>query len=271
MNLSSQKFKHRVLTASILAPIVILAIFLLPPFIFAFAITLCLAIIGWEWCRLTGLSILADQIVFIFALLFSFFIAYTFLNFVVLILAIIWWIVAIFLIARYPASKEILSKSKIIFSIVGLLILVPGAVAIINVHELGPQYLIYGFIIVWSTDTGAFFVGQRFGRHKLAPQVSPGKTIEGVFGGLCLALIIGILGAWVLRIPFHLWPWLILLIVCVSLASVVGDLFESMIKRHAGVKDSGNWLPGHGGLLDRIDSLTCAMPVFALGMIWLGL
>jgi phosphatidate cytidylyltransferase len=127
-----------------------------------------------------------------------------------------------------------------------------------NIAPEGWAYVLFTIIVTWASDTGAFFAGTRFGRHKLAPSISPGKTWEGVGGGIILAMIAGIaLGGW-LGLPM---VWRVIIAVLISLAAVVGDLFESALKRHAGLKDSGTLLPGHGGVLDRFDSLFLTAPL----------
>jgi phosphatidate cytidylyltransferase len=117
--------------------------------------------------------------------------------------------------------------------------------------EHGLELLLWTFLVTWSTDIGAYFAGRRFGRRKLAPSISPGKTVEGLYGGIAAATLIG--GAWVLGTGLGL-P-LLILAPLFALAAQGGDLFESSLKRRAGVKDSGDWLPGHGGVLDRLDGL----------------
>jgi phosphatidate cytidylyltransferase len=128
--------------------------------------------------------------------------------------------------------------------------------------------LLYLLVLIAAADVGAYFGGRLFGRHKLAPQVSPGKTWEGFVAGVVAAACVAVAGAIIFDMPF--WPWLVLCLL-VAVVSVIGDLTESMFKRHVGLKDSGRLLPGHGGLLDRIDSLTAAAPTFLLGLLALGL
>ncbi len=155
-------------------------------------------------------------------------------------------------------------------ALAGLPVLVPAWLALSYLHrvpERGPQLTLFLLLLVFAADIGAYFAGRAFGRLKLAPQVSPGKTWEGVIGGLSSAALIAYAGA----LWFKFDTIAILGLGCaVALVSVVGDLTESMFKRHVGLKDSGAILPGHGGMLDRLDSITAAAPVFALGMVWLG-
>lgn len=130
----------------------------------------------------------------------------------------------------------------------------------------------YLFLLVWGADSGAYFVGRKFGRKKLAPSVSPNKSVEGLYGGVSVAAIIIVVVAWIyLDLTLIQYLLFIILSVVTVLGSVLGDLFESMIKRRAGIKDSGRVLPGHGGVLDRIDSLLAAAPIFAAGMYLLKL
>ena len=134
----------------------------------------------------------------------------------------------------------------------GLLYAVLPALALLWIRErAGINLLLWAFIVTWSTDIGAFFVGRRFGRRKLAPAISPGKTLEGLYGGVAAAALLG--AAWVFGM--HLGKPLLVLAPIFALAAQAGDLFESALKRRAGVKDSGNLLPGHGGVLDRLDGL----------------
>ena len=127
----------------------------------------------------------------------------------------------------------------------------------------------YVFGLVWCADSGAYFVGRKFGKRKLAPRVSPNKSIEGLMGGLATSAVVAVAVGYY-ALPHELLPQLAFLVLSgvATLSSVLGDLFESMLKRRAGIKDSGTILPGHGGVLDRIDSLLSATPVFALG-VWL--
>jgi phosphatidate cytidylyltransferase len=177
-----------------------------------------------------------------------------------------WWAVASVWLA-FAARRG----GRAVASCAGLLVLAPAAVALahlVRIQSHGQALLLYLVVLVAAADVGAYFGGRRFGRRKLAPYVSPGKTWEGFGCGLLAAGLVGLAGALVLAEPWM--PWLGLSL-GVALISVIGDLAESMFKRRAGLKDSGTLLPGHGGVLDRIDSLTAAGPVFLLGLRTFGL
>lgn len=174
------------------------------------------------------------------------------------------WILSVYWVKSYPEYDNWYNAS---LNGIGL-VLVPAAVtAIFSVWMNSPWWLMYLFLLVWGADSGAYFVGRKFGKKKLAPDVSPNKSIEGLYGGLFTAMLIVIVVEIIyldLSIAEHIL-FLILSVITVF-SSVLGDLFESMIKRRAGIKDSGRILPGHGGVLDRIDSLLAAAPIFAAGM-----
>ncbi len=170
----------------------------------------------------------------------------------------------------YPASAALWRTSRPLRVLFGILTVIPffwGMMALRQYHYdtdhfAGAWWLLFVMLLVWGADSGAYMFGRLFGKHKLAPKVSPGKTWEGFFGGLLSSAIIAWLFA--LLAPLSVAPGtLIICAVIATLASVLGDLTESMFKREAGIKDSGNLIPGHGGILDRIDSLTAAVPVFA--------
>ena len=178
----------------------------------------------------------------------------------------VWWLVAfVWLALRAQAGGRLAA------AVVGFLVLVPAGLGLEHLVELRPNgrlLLLYLLVLIAAADVGAYFGGRAFGRRKLAPHVSPGKTWEGFAAGMLAAAAVGAASAQMFDVPF--WPWLFLCEL-VALVSVIGDLTESMFKRHVGLKDSGSLLPGHGGVLDRIDSLTAAAPTFLLGLMALGL
>jgi phosphatidate cytidylyltransferase len=126
-------------------------------------------------------------------------------------------------------------------------------------------------MLVWAADTGAYFVGVRMGKHKMAPRISPNKSWEGFWGGLAGASLVAVFAVKLLGLGWDDLPVLVFLTIIAAMMSVAGDLFESLLKRHSGHKDSGRLIPGHGGMLDRLDSLLAALPVFMVGKLWLGL
>jgi phosphatidate cytidylyltransferase len=195
-----------------------------------------------------------------------------------LILTCLWWLLVLNWIRTYPDGFGEDNPPRWVKAGAGLLV-IPGTIAAVMLlhgaegpEHHGPLRLLFAFFLVWAADVGAYFAGRAFGRRKLAPKVSPGKTWEGVYGGVALALVVAaIAGTWLFELQGVRWLPFLLLCVAVVLYSIVGDLGESLLKREAGAKDSGTLLPGHGGLLDRIDSLLAALPAMALGLRWLGL
>jgi phosphatidate cytidylyltransferase len=182
-----------------------------------------------------------------------------------LVLAVAWWVLALVWIVWAPRRVSPWSAGA-----AGLLALVPSWLALVRLRLVfphGAQWVLFVLVLVWVADIGAFFCGRRFGRVRLAPEVSPGKTWEGVLGGTTVSALVAIAGsAW-----FHV-PLVTFLPLCLAAVgfSIVGDLTESLLKRFAGMKDSGSIFPGHGGVMDRIDSLTGAAPVLLLGLTMLG-
>ncbi|MDH3589268.1 MAG: phosphatidate cytidylyltransferase [Gammaproteobacteria bacterium] len=179
----------------------------------------------------------------------------------VLWVAMVWWLFAFAWVLRFPTPVPVL---LVLFG--GLFVLVPGWLALARLHmQLGPQWLTFFFFVIAAADTGAYFSGKAFGRTRLAPKVSPGKTWEGALGGLVFVLLIAVAGAY-----WFGWSPIFMISLClaVALASVIGDLTISMFKRHAHLKDSGSLFPGHGGVLDRIDSMSAGAPLFVIGLGW---
>ncbi len=265
--------KLRIITAVCLALAFMAMLFALSPIVFSVAILPIVVMAGWEWSNLSKLTSLIHKLLFLGFLLGCLAAAAAWLSFAgdfdfqksqaLLVFAVGLWAVILLWIQGYPSST-ILWSSKLVLVILGITVLVATWVSIVSIlfHPSGRWYLLLGIIIVAMVDIGGFFVGKYFGRRKLAPLVSPGKTWEGFFGGMVFQLFI--VAVLMLIAPDQLsWPNL-LLILPVALFAVVGDLFESMVKRESGVKDSGSILPGHGGVLDRIDGIMAAMPIYAL-------
>jgi phosphatidate cytidylyltransferase len=178
--------------------------------------------------------------------------------------ALLWWLVALAWIVAAPRRVRPWSAG-----LAGLLSLVPAWLALVRLRldaRHGAEWVLFALVLVWMADIGAYFCGRRFGRRRLAPAVSPGKTWEGAVGGLAASGIVAVAGgAW-----FGLPPEFLVLCLGAVAFSIVGDLTESLLKRFAGMKDSGTLFPGHGGVMDRIDSVTGAAPVLLLGLTFLG-
>ncbi|NHC04023.1 CDP-archaeol synthase [Acinetobacter sp. 187] len=178
--------------------------------------------------------------------------------------SIITWIISLFWVKSYPAYDGWYNPS---LNIIGLVLISAAVTAIFDVWSSSPWWLMYLFLLVWGADSGAYFVGRKFGQRKLAPEVSPNKSIEGLIGGIVtVAIVIVCVQSLYLNLSLTQHILFLILSIITVFSSVLGDLFESMIKRRAGIKDSGRILPGHGGVLDRIDSLLAAAPIFAAGM-----
>ncbi len=264
--------KQRILTALVLLPLALAGFFLLQGGAFALFIGAVVTLGAWEWAQLAGFSGQPARLGFAasLALLLALLFWLPALAAGVMLLGVLWWLLAVPLVLRYPQSASHWETPGRRLAI-GLLILVPAwqGLLLLKQWPLGNQLILAVMVLVWTADIGAYFVGRAFGRRKLAPQVSPGKSWEGVAGGLlaCLlvAVAVGLVRGWAAG-------EIVLALVgtaLVVLISVVGDLTESMFKRQAGLKDSSQLLPGHGGVLDRIDSLTAAVPVFVV-MLWLA-
>ena len=198
---------------------------------------------------------------------------------VTLVIGVIWWIVALILLLVYPRMSQTIVEKPQWFIPIGWMILLPawvGAVGIRSMeiafdHSRGAELLLFVLLLVWAADTGAYFAGKNLGKHKLAPQVSPKKTWEGVYGGILLAALVMAGGIYLLHFPQEQWLPLAGLTIIIVAFSVIGDLTESIFKRLTGVKDSGRILPGHGGVLDRIDGVAAVLPISLLGFSILGI
>ena len=244
---------------------------------FAVVIGLFILAASWEWANLIKLKRSAVRYIYILVLAvsgYSLSIAansYDSIIWAISIVGLLWWLYAVYEFKYGSEVKKGIMTTMAGRMLMGYLILIPAWVVPVFVQEQGVQpylLLLFLFLIVWGADSGAYFAGRKFGKNKLAPNISPGKTIEGLLGGLLVVVLITLL--------FGLNNWgfdrqqvvamMVIAILC-ALFSVAGDLTESRVKRIAGVKDSGNLFPGHGGVLDRIDAFTAAAPIFSLG--WL--
>jgi phosphatidate cytidylyltransferase len=268
--------KQRVITAIILLGLVGIDLFFLPLEAFVALISLVVLLAAWEWSDMAGLSTWQRPIfcVVVTTIAVAEFV-YTGLGSSevrtenlrqIFTLAVAWWAIALLLVQGYPGSA-VFWRHPIMRAVMGVLVLCPAWLAFVYLCYLPQGSLwIVGLIgIVAAADIGAYFTGRRFGKRKLAVQVSPGKSWEGFWGGLVAVSVIAFLASSMMSQLSA--AQLMVIAIVTALASVLGDLLESMVKRQRGIKDSGWMLPGHGGFMDRIDSLTAAAPVFALGLL----
>ncbi len=258
--------KQRIITALLLLPVIVLGVLLLPLNFFAIFWAAILSVATYEWLKLSGISnkfILALG-VFIINTLFSLTWFYPVSNFPIeWIILLVWFFVMVSFFGDPVARLKICSRGlySIIGVTMGMLVIFPTWLAMLLLHEQNPWMVLYVFGIVWAADIGAYFSGKRFGKHKLAPAISSGKSWEGVWGALIAVSLYSVIVAasWLQTEQIILF---VLISVLAAIASVAGDLLESIFKRARGVKDSGTILPGHGGVMDRLDSIMAAAPVF---------
>ena len=276
--------KQRVITALLLAAAFLAGVYWLPTPVLAGVFALVVALAAWEWAPMAGLVGVSGRSLYVVLIIALTAALYLYADFdggvardriqPVLGLACLWWCFALLWVRSFPASRPLWGSIPM-RSLMGLLILLPAwfaAVYLLQIEQHGAVMVVL-VLIVAAADIGAYFTGRAFGRHALAPSVSPGKTWEGLWGGVAAVAALSVL----------LWRFLpprfdhlsLIAVVVVALttafASVLGDLTVSMVKRASGVKDSSGMLPGHGGLMDRIDSLCAAAPTFALSLLLVGI
>ena len=269
---------QRLLTAIILIPLVVWGVLAADHWLFAAMAAAVMLLCAWEWARLAGLQSLPLQLLYVLlcGLLLTglWFIATDGVShFLILIAAGLWLGMSLALFSwRHKVLRKAVFQPFIL--VLGLLLLTAAWQAMVSLHQLpdiGPQLTLGLLILIWIADSAAYFTGKALGRRKLAPVLSPGKTLEGMAGALAAAAIWGVLMFVMLlqssaHSTSHLIAVALLLSLLTAVVSVAGDLFESLVKRRADKKDSGHLLPGHGGIWDRIDSLIASAPVFAAGL-----
>ncbi len=255
--------RARIITALALLAGFLVVLFLLPKPAVAAVFAVVAGLMAWEWAGLMAID-RPGRGLFVGVILASCLIAYHQPD---IAFAKLWLVSALFWLIVAPLwlwRRWRLATNDMTGYVTGWLLIVPTWAAMVALQDRNPWWLFGAMALVWVADIAAYFTGRAYGRHKLAPAISPGKTWEGVAGAVVGVLVYGVAAALVAGIsPLDKPGWAPLL-VSLTGVSVVGDLFESMIKRQAGVKDSGNLLPGHGGLLDRLDSQTSTLPLAAL-------
>jgi phosphatidate cytidylyltransferase len=277
-------FKQRVLTALLLAPLALAAVFFLPLSGFAVFVAIAFLLAAYEWASFCGWQHKLAKLSYVVATGFGFVGCYLVLPSqlhwpiqtnlfadTLIYIGIAWWLIAVLMIVSFSKSKVFWENNVVLKALMGFTTLIPSFAALLllrNVNYVQSEYtgawLIFTLLgLVWAADVGGYAIGKPFGKRKLMPAVSPGKTLEGLFGGMLFVMLLVTAIAAYCGFPEDMLLWY-----CaaglLTLLSVFGDLSESMFKRVAGLKDSGSIIPGHGGIMDRIDSLTATAPLFAL-------
>jgi phosphatidate cytidylyltransferase len=265
----AEPLRKRILTAAVLVGVLLAVLLWLPPWGTVTVLTVMALAGAWEWSAFLLLVAPAWRLGYVLLVAALLFAAWRFSvssarRELLLAVAVAWWLVALAWIVFAPRRAAAWSAA-----VAGVLALVPAWLALVRLRmaPLGAQWVLFALLLVWVADIGAFFIGRRFGRIRLAPEVSPGKTWEGVVGGMAVSALVAVAGGRWFQVPLAAFVPVCIAVVALS---VVGDLTESLLKRFAGMKDSGSLFPGHGGVMDRIDSLTSASPALVLALTLLG-
>jgi phosphatidate cytidylyltransferase len=237
----------------------------------------------WEWTRMAGVRSRLQRglLLFVYLVLFALFwnVCKSPWWWLPVLAGLVWWLLALVWLTHHRFAAEPTKAHAALKLLAGAMVVVPAWCAVVVMHGdmaephtgHGHWWVLFFALIVVAADIGAYTAGRRWGRVKLAPAISPGKTREGVYGALVCSGIVGLVGGALLKVPVDRLPAIVALALLTVLFSIIGDLFESLVKRHAGVKDSGALFPGHGGVFDRMDSIVAALPIFVLGKFLLGL
>lgn len=265
----------RILTAGIMLFLFLAALFYLPS-IFWMVLLLALTVIGsWEWSQLAKFPLMSAIVYLVLTAMMGGELLFV-LSAVVLadpytpsflwlyVASLVFWTLGVPVLLK--SNRPI--QNPLLLALTGWLLLLPTCLALYQLRAIGPLVLLGFMAAVWISDSAAYFTGRAVGKHKLAPNISPGKTWEGVAGALVAVSIYALAWSYIVGEEAHGMLLVPLLLVLVMMG-IIGDLFESLMKRHAGVKDSGNILPGHGGILDRIDALTSTLPIAVLSLLFL--
>jgi phosphatidate cytidylyltransferase len=270
--------RQRVITALLITPCAIALILLTPTVALAVIIAALCLVASWEWTRLAGMRsrpLRALLMVFCVGLMTALWLNKGSLFWWgTIAVGAVWWFIAALWLKHYSFAAAPTRENTAIKLVAGLVAVFPAWAALMQIHDQQRDYhtwALYSLLLVWGADTFAYISGRRWGKRKLAPNISPGKTTAGVWGALIGSAIVAGIGGWLLNVRGIQLAAIIVLALISVLFSVVGDLFESVIKRHANVKDSGAMFPGHGGVFDRLDGAFAALPIFALGKSLLGL
>ncbi len=284
--------RTRLLAALVMAPLAIAAVLLLSTPWMA-ALSAAAFLIGlWEWLRLAEIDDpIARGVLMVVNLLLMVALVWAsrsatgsslILFQLMMMLGVIWWLLAVIWLRHYDFASDHNTHARVFKLAAATLSIVPAWCALVLIHASDPEpsllggvqqghvWLLVALMIVWAADSGAYFAGRRFGKTKLSPRISPNKTVEGLVGGVIAGMIVALAAAPLAGASMQELPYVAIVAIWTILFSVVGDLYESLLKRHVGAKDSSHLIPGHGGVLDRIDSVLAALPVFALGKLMFG-
>ena len=267
--------KQRIITSLILAPLIGWGIYSLPQNIFTYIMAAVIAIGAWEWTKICHIESLILRSLYVAGIIsISLFVinASTDPNVLIISLLVInvWWIAILLRLIQYRTIKLETTINYFDSTLAGVLTLAGCLITFVVLRErFVPHFVMALMFLVWGADTFAYFFGKKFGKIKLLPEISPGKTIEGLYGAILGALIIGTLAGLLMGIHGMALFYFVIICLVTVLFSIAGDLHESLYKRKAQIKDSGSILPGHGGIMDRIDSLTSAAPVYLTGLMLL--
>jgi len=270
--------RQRVITAAVLGSLALCAIIVLSTPYFSLVLGVVILAGAWEWAALAGWGAPYQRALYVLALALGLLGAWVLMQGpvgfrVIMGVGLLWWLIALVLVWRYQSRGTLGHGPRLWRGGAGWLVMIPAWASLVALHGAGEQgvyRVLFLLALIAGADITAFFVGRRWGRTRLASRVSPGKSWEGVAGALAAVFVLAGAAGTLAGLGGSNLAIFLGLCLLTALASVLGDLTESLFKREAGLKDSGHLLPGHGGVLDRIDSLTAAAPLFALGIRWLG-
>ncbi|MGZ8225716.1 MAG: phosphatidate cytidylyltransferase [Methylococcaceae bacterium] len=279
---------QRIITASILASLIVLAVLKLSSEYLSLLLGFITLLAAWEWSYLAGVKSLFKRGLFLFILSLPMLGIHFWTQILelvsqgfdwpdvrsysgalewLIIAPVLFWILMMILIRNAPQGVLKLKLKGLTKILIGGFILLASWMFLSRLRSFyGAEITLYLLILIWAADISAYFTGKKFGKTKLSPDISPGKTVEGMYGALVIGIICGIVLSLLYGFPLAISADFVLLSALTVLISIYGDLFFSVVKRQKGVKDSGSLLPGHGGILDRIDSLVAAAPIFYAGV-----
>ncbi len=281
---------QRIITASILAPLMVLAVLKLPSEYFSLVLALITLLGAWEWTNLAGIHSIVKRVLFLFGLIVPMLGIHFWTQFLELIAQnvqmttdvreysgvlewlvvapVLFWVLVMIIIRNAPAGVLKLELKTCYKGLMGWFVLLAAWMFLSRLRAFyGPEMALYFLLLIWAADISAYFVGKQYGNAKLAAEISPGKTVAGMYGALAAGVICAVVLSLIYGFNLMVASDFVLLSVLTVLISIYGDLFFSVVKRLRGVKDSGSLLPGHGGILDRVDSLIAAAPFFYAGVL----